>query len=148
MLSLHQTAIQVLMISDNFPFTVSDSACIQLEMDIETDSIFSKEHIKTDTAFGVAPSDTVNAKKYIIAFLNRLLLQREKNDKNLLEAYLNPKINKLWQEVLSSLEETNRKLINFQSGSVIFTLFGQATIRCCSFEIQDGELNCKLKWTN
>ena len=96
---------------------------MQLEMDIETDSIISEEHIKKATAFGVAPSDTVDAKKYIIAFLSRLLLQREKVDKNLLEAYLNPMIAKLWQEVLSSLEERNRKLVNIQSGSLVFTLF-------------------------
>ena len=35
----------------------------------------------------------------------------------------NPVITKLWQEVLSSLEDTNRKLINIQSGSLVFMLF-------------------------
>ena len=29
----------------------------------------------------------------------------------------------MWQDVLSSLEEGHRKLINIESGSLIFTLF-------------------------
>ena len=92
-------------------------------MEIQTDSVISEQNVKTAIQFGVELSNPVDAKKYIIAFLKKLLLQREKFDKNLLETNLNPEITKLWQEVLSSLEETNRKLINIQSGSIIFTLF-------------------------
>ena len=92
-------------------------------MEIQTDSIIMEEHIRTSTKFGIQSSDLVDAKKYMIVFMERLLLQREKVDMNLLEAHLNPKIKKLWQEVLSSLEERNRKLINIQSGSLILTLF-------------------------
>ena len=92
-------------------------------MEIQTDSVISGQNVKTAIQFGVEISNPIDAKKYIIAFLKKLLLQREKNDKNLLEAHLDPTIAKLWQEVLSSLEETNRKLVNIQSGSLIFTLF-------------------------
>ena len=92
-------------------------------MEIQTDSTISEQNVKTTIQFGVELSNPVDAKKYIIAFLKKLLLQREKIDKNLLEAHLNPKLTKLWQEVLSSLEDTNRKVINIQSGSLIFTLF-------------------------
>ena len=111
------------MICHNFPFTISDSACIKLEIEIQTDSIISEEHSKAAIKFGVASSHTTDVKKYIIAFMNRLLLHREKIDKKLLEAHLNPIITKLWQEVLSSLEDTDRKLVNIQSGCLIFTLF-------------------------
>ena len=100
-----------------------DSACAQLQMDIETDSIVSDEHVEAAIKFGVKTVDVTDTKKYIIAFLKRLLLHREKLEKNLLEAHLNTMIAKLWQEVLSSLEETNRKVVNVQSGSLIFTLF-------------------------
>ena len=92
-------------------------------MDMQTDSIVTKKNVETAIKFGLTSSDTVNARKYIIAFLKRLLFMREKNDKNLLEAYLNPKITILWQEVLGILEDTNRKVTNLQSGSLIFTLF-------------------------
>ena len=90
-------------------------------MEIETDSI-----IKAAITFGVEPSNLppyVDAKIYAIAFLERLLLHNEKVKKNLLKEHLNPVIATLWQEVLSSLEERNRKLINIQSGSLVFTLF-------------------------
>ena len=92
-------------------------------MEIQTDSVISEQTVKTAITFGVDIANPVDAKKYIIAFLKKLLLQRQKIDKNLLEAQLNPTIATLWQEVLSSLEETNRKLVNIQSGSLIFTLF-------------------------
>ena len=102
-----------------------DSACAKLRMDVETDSTstVSEEHIEAAIKFGVKSADVNDTKKYIIAFLKRLLLQREKLEKNLLNAHLNSKITKLWQEVLSSLEVTNRKVVNVQSGSLIFTLF-------------------------
>ena len=91
-------------------------------MEIETDSDISEEHIKTVITFGIESSD-LDAKIYSIAFLKRLLLHTEKINKNLLGAHLNPVIAELWQEVLSSLEERNRKLINIQIGSLILTLF-------------------------
>ena len=92
-------------------------------MEIQTDSVISEQNVKTAIQFGVELSNGSDATKYIIAFLKKLLFQREKIDKNLLEAQLDPTIATLWQEVLSSLEERNRKLINIQSGSLIFTLF-------------------------
>ena len=92
-------------------------------MEIQSDTVISEQNVKTAIQFGVEISHPVDAKKYIIAFFKQLLLRRQKFDKNLLEAHLDPTIAKLWQEVLSSLEETNRKLVNIQSGSFIFTLF-------------------------
>ena len=102
---------------------LSDSSCIQLRMEIETDSVLSEEHVRAAIEFGLGPSDVADNKKYLIGFIKRLLLHREKVEKNFLEAKLNPVIEILWQEVLSSLEDTNRKVVNVQSGSVIFTLF-------------------------
>ena len=92
-------------------------------MEIETHSVVSDKHKKEAIKFGIQSSDLTDAKKYIIAFLSRLLLHREKIDGKILTTLLNPVITKLWQEVLSSLEETNRKLVNIQTGSLIFKLF-------------------------
>ena len=92
-------------------------------MEIETSTVVSEKHIEEAKKYGIQSSDLTDTKKYIIAFLNRLLLHREKIDKNLFIAHLNLTVANLWQEVLSSLEDNNRKLINIQSGSLIFTLF-------------------------
>ena len=92
-------------------------------MDIETNSVVSEENIKSAIKFGIEPSDITGTKEYTIAFLKRLLVQREKVDMNLFETHLNPQINKLWQEMLSCLEERYRKLISIRNGSLIFTLF-------------------------
>ena len=92
-------------------------------MEIDTDSVVSDEHKKTAIKFGIQSSDLTDTKKYIKAFIKRLLLHREKVDKNLFESYFNPEIAELWQEVISSLEDTNRRLVKIQSGSLVFTLF-------------------------
>ena len=96
---------------------------MQLEMEIETNSVVSEDYKKVAIKFGIESSDLVDAKKYTIAFMKRLLLYREKVDRNLLTTQLNPVITKLWQDVLSNLEERNRKLVNIKSGSLVFTLF-------------------------
>ena len=74
--------------------------------------------------FGVKQSDgKTDTKLYILAFLQRLLHQRQKIDLGLLANYLRPTIAKAWNEVLSILEERKRKVLNIQSGSLVFTLF-------------------------
>ena len=86
----------------------------------------SQEHIDTAIAFGVEFENTnqpLDAKMYLIAFFRKLLLQREKLDQGLLADQLKPSITKIWQEVLSCLEEKKRKIMDIQPGSVIFTLF-------------------------
>ena len=83
-------------------------------------------HFYAGNSYGVEfdeSEDKTKAKKYIVAMFQNLLHQREKLDKGLLVEHIKPKVMKMWQEVLSTLEETNRKLIDIQSGSLIFTLF-------------------------
>ena len=94
-------------------------------MEIETDSVISEEHFKAATVFGFQSSDFqhTDTKIFAIAFMKKLLLHNEKINRNLLDAHLNHLISKSWQEVLFSLEERNRKLVNIQSGSLIFALF-------------------------
>ena len=92
---------------------------------MQPDSDFLIPHEQVDAAikFGVEQIDAADVKQYIVAFMRKLLLQREKIDKDVLTNYLIPVITKQWQEMLSSLEERNRKLVNIQSGSVVFKLF-------------------------
>ena len=97
---------------------------MQLQIDIQSDSDFivPQEHMDTAIKFGVKEIDATDVKKYIVAFMRKLLLQREKLDKGVLKNYLNPVITKKLVEVFSGLEDKNRKLIKVQSGSLVFTL--------------------------
>ena len=115
-------------------------------MEIETDYIISEEHKEEANKFGIQSSEFTEAKKYITAFLNRLLLLRDKVDKDLFTTQLNPVITKLWQEMLSSLEESNRKLINIQSGSLIFKLF--CPTKNSVLQIQDDKSKIELQEKN
>ena len=114
-------------------------------MDIETNFVLSEENIKSAIKFGIDSSDLTDTKEYTIASLKRLLVQREKVDMNLLETHLNPQINKLWQEVPSSLEERNRKMISIRNGSLIFTLFCPTSDSLKEIQNEKKELKCKGK---
>ena len=92
-------------------------------MEIETHSVTSEDQLKASIPFGIESSALKNTQNYIVAFLKKLLLCKEKIGKNALEVHLNPVIIKSWQDVLSSLEDKNRKLVNIQSGTPVFTLF-------------------------
>ena len=92
-------------------------------MQYDSDTVIPPKQMDAAIKFGVEQIDATDVQKYIVAFMRKLLLQREKINKDMLNNYLIPAITKQWQEVLSSLEYTNRKLINIQSGSVVFTLY-------------------------
>ena len=96
---------------------------LQMEMDSKPGSVIPQKHLDTAIKLGIQEIDGVDVKKYVVAFLRNFLLQREKIDNKLLTNYLNRVTIKQWQDVLFSLEDTNRKLVNIQSGSVVFTLF-------------------------
>ena len=119
---------------------------VQLQIDIQSDSVLSQQHLDVAIKCGLAKEDALDVNKYVVVFLRKLLLQREKHNEHLLENYLNREIDKRWQEVLSSLEERNRKLINVQSGSFILTLF--CPTRESRLQLHDGiwkdEIQAKL----
>ena len=86
----------------------------------------AQEHIDTAIKFGVDLGNLtspVEAKKYALVFIHKLLLQREKLDTGLLTGYIESGIGTLWQEVMFALESSNRKLLSVQDGSLIFRLF-------------------------
>ena len=68
-------------------------------------------------------SDPIDVNAYLIAFLNKLLLQRDKIDMNLLKEHLKSEITTKWKDLLSSLEDRNRKVVKICNGSIVFLLF-------------------------
>ena len=100
------------------------SVCLEVELD--SNCVVSHEHIDLAIKFGVSLGSLatpVEAKKYVLAFIQRLFLQREKLFIGQLTDYLKSGILTLWQEVLSIVENSNRKLLGVRCGSLIFTLF-------------------------
>ena len=110
---------------------------MQLQIDIQShsDSAIPYEHVEAAIKFGVDQRDSSDATKYIVAFLRKLFLPREKINEGLLKNYMNPAITKQLSEVFSILEDENRKLTNIQSGCLIFTMFCPTKIS--RFQIQD-----------
>ena len=97
---------------------------MKLHVDIQLESKFivPQKHLEAAIKFGVEPTDDADVKKYIVAFMRKLFLQREKLDKEVLKNYLSPAITKQLSELFFILEDRNRKLINIQSGSLLLTL--------------------------
>ena len=107
-------------------------------MELDSDSVVGQENINTAVKFGIDLSNLsapVETKKYVVAFIHKLLLQREKIDLGQLTDYLQSSIVTAWQEVLSTLEKSDRKLVVVDNGSIIFTLFCPTT--SSARELQD-----------
>ena len=87
-------------------FLNSDETCVQLQLDMQYDSdtVIPPKQMDAAIKFGVEQIDATDVQKYIVAFMRKLLLQREKINKDMLNNYLIPAITKQWQEVLSSLD--------------------------------------------
>ena len=100
-----------------------EASCVRLEVELDSDSVLTQEHIDTAIKFGIDSDNRENPKKFVFSFIRKLLLQREKLEKETLNDYLDPGIKTLWQEVLFAMENSNRKLLGVQNGSLIFTLF-------------------------
>ena len=97
---------------------------MELAIQLDIDTEVPQEAIDRARRFGVELGEQPNEpKSYVIAFLKQLLLQREKLKHGVLDQYLNPNIPRWWQNLLSSLEEKDRRLLKVETGSIIFTLF-------------------------
>ena len=100
--------------------------CIHLEVELIGDPKVSQDHLDMAVQFGInfdSSTPTNKARKYVVTFFRNLLMQREKIDEGLLTDYLKLEISEAWSEVLSSLEDRDRKLVDVQSGSLVFVLF-------------------------
>ena len=95
----------------------------------------SQEQADAAIEFGVnTPDGQTDAKLYILAFLQKLLHQREKVDRGLLTNYLKSATAIAWKEVLSVLEERKRKVLDIKSGSLVFALFCPTAESSLQFE--------------
>ena len=115
-----------------------EASSILLKVELDSDSVVAQDRIDLAVRFGVDLSNLttpVEAKKYVLAFIHKLLLQREKLDTGLLTDYIESGIGTLWKEVMFALESSNRKLLSVQDGSLIFTLFCPTI--SSAFELKD-----------
>ena len=69
------------------------------------------------------PNGPTDPKNYLIAFLKKLLFQREKLKKIIFNEYLGEGTSERWNELLSLLEEENRRLLKVEAENISFTLF-------------------------
>ena len=118
---------------------VSDKTCLQLKFDCRTATVITNEHIEKATKLGIEfgrPKLSTEAQKYILAFFQKFLLLREKLQRGLLSDYLEFNVVKTWQEVVSTMESSKRKLLATEKGSLLFKLF-------CPTEKSKNELENK-----
>ena len=86
----------------------------------------AQEHVDAAVHLGVPienPADPVSTQAYIVAYFHYLVCQREKLSLTLLAQHIKPAVGEMWQEVLSYLEDRRRRVVDVQSGSLVFTLF-------------------------
>ena len=110
---------------------VAERLCKQLVIDVEIETEIPQElrDVANKLPLELNP-DVVDVKKYIVAFFKKLLLQREKLDNGLLMEQVSPVITKMWQEVLSCLEDKNRRIVKVDHGSIILILFCPTHTSC------------------
>ena len=107
-------------------FFIKGASSASVKVEVHGDSTVDQEDVDLATRFGVDLGDAtapVEAKKDVVAFLQKIFMQREKIDLGHLTDYLQPGVSTQWQEVLSTLESSDRKLLDIRSGSLVFTLF-------------------------
>ena len=99
-----------------------------MELELETTSSVSEEQFDTALRFGVnLEQDSTDVKKYIVAFLQALVVQRLKIKLGVLDEYIQAAVKVQWKELLSILQDRGRQLVNVQSGSLFLTLFCPTT---------------------
>ena len=105
---------------------LSEALCLHLEVELGSDSVVGQQLFDKAVKFGIDPNDLgnpIDAKKYVLAFIRKLLLQSKKLNLGVQFEYLQPDIVTLWLEVPSMLENSHRKAVGVQSGSLVFTLY-------------------------
>ena len=86
----------------------------------------AREHVDAAVNLGVPienASDPISTQAYIVAYFHYLVCQREKLSLSLLAEHIKPTVEEMWQEVLSYLEDRRRRVVDVESGSLVFTLF-------------------------
>ena len=82
---LHLTGIKLL------SFFIKGASSVSVKVQVQSNSAVDQEHIDLATRFGVDlgdPTASVEAKKYVVAFLQKIFMQREKINLGHLTDYL------------------------------------------------------------
>ena len=85
-----------------FSFFNTGTSSVSVKVEVHGDSAVDQEHIDLATRFAVNLGDLttpVEAKKYVVAFLQKIFMQREKIDLGHLTDYLQSGVCTQWQEV-------------------------------------------------
>ena len=108
-----------------FLFTEKASTQLTIEMQSNSNSTISEETFEMVRNFGIHlhEKDKENIEGFVIAFLTKLLHQREKIDLGLLDKELPESVKNRWRGILSILEDKNRRVLDLRSGSLNFILF-------------------------
>ena len=111
-------------------------------MELDTHSVVPKRYVDEAIKFGVEFESTfpTTAKEYIVTFFQRLLLQSQKLKQGFLVELLHPEVTRMWLELLSMLENNNRKVLDIQTGSITFKMF-------CLSELSFEQLS-SATWTH
>ena len=102
----------------------------KLVIRLDNNELMADEHLDGARAFGVElgdPKDPVTTQAYVVAYFRHLICQREKLDRGLLVDHVKPAIAEMWQKILASLEEGNRRVMDAGHGSLTLTLFCPTT---------------------
>ena len=121
-------------------FFLIESMNTELVIQLDNVQPMAAEHLDEARGFGVElddPKDSVTTQEYVVAYFKHLICQREKLDSGLLVDHIRPDIAEMWQKLLSSLEERNRRVVGSGHGSLTFTLF--CPTETSAEQLQDAE---------
>ena len=94
-----------------------------MKVELDTEGVVLSESLTAAKKFGVRCENGIEPCKFIVAYLTKILLQREKLDLGVLDSYIPQDVKEAWKEFLSCLEQTKRRLLGIAEGSLNFTLF-------------------------
>ena len=106
--------------------SLAESMNTELVIQFDNAQPMVAEHLDQARGFGVELDDSkdpVTTQTFVVAYFKHLICQREKLNRGLLVDHIRPDIAEMWQKLLSSLEERNRRVVGAGHGSLTFTLF-------------------------
>ena len=121
---------------NNVLFLIPATSNHQLKIDLDPVGSILSRSLAAAKKFGVKCEEGIEPCKFIVAYLTKLLLQREKLDLGVLDSYIPREVKEAWKEFLSCLEQTKRRLLGITEGSLNFTLFCPTTES--REQLQDG----------
>ena len=111
-------------------FLESTTKELKIELDLSAMLLPQGLNLALDLGVDTGDSYPPTANTFLVAFLTKLLYQREKIELGLLDDKLPVAVQTSWRESLTILEDKSRKVIRIRDGSVIFGLFCPLKASC------------------